>query len=163
MILFFYGITAFVSLLGGMIILSRSGASHGRAIACGLLAIAATEISYLIYYLRETLLALQAASFFELASISFFIISVISMERNISRNIQIVHWTRRGLILVCTLYGLTLLIYPEAYAYIHLDDVVVIDWLGRIQSFLIMVRCYCIYLDYGEHPQIFPRSQQKST
>ena len=67
-----------MSLLGGMIILSRSGATHGRAIACGLIAIAATEISYLIYYLRESLSALQAASFFELASISFFIISVIS-------------------------------------------------------------------------------------
>ena len=138
MILFFYGITALVSLLGGMIILSRSGASHGRAIACGLLAIAATEISYLIYYFRESLPALQAASFFELASISFFIVSVISMERNISRNIQIVHWTRRGLIMVCTLYGLTLFIYPEAYAYIPLDDVVIIGWLGRIQSLLIM-------------------------
>jgi len=138
MILFFYGITALVSLLGGMIILSRSGASHGRAIACGLLAIAATEISYLIYYLRESLPALQAASFFELASISFFIISVISMERNISRKIQLVNWTRRGLILTCTLYGLTLLIYPEAYASIHLDDVVIINWLGRIQSLLLM-------------------------
>jgi putative PEP-CTERM system histidine kinase len=138
MVLFFYGLTALVSLLGGMIILSRSGASHGRAIACGLLAIAATEISYLTYYLRESLSALQAASFFELVSISFFIISVISMERNISRKIQLVKWTRRGLILTCTLYGLTLLIYPEAYAYIHLDNAVIIDWLGRIQSLLLM-------------------------
>ncbi len=138
MILVFYGITALVSLLGGMIILSRSGASHGRAIACGLLAVAATEISYLIYYLRETLLALQAASFFELASISFFIISVLSMERNISRKIKLVRWTRRGLILTCTLYGLTLLIYPEAYAHINLNDEVIIDRLGRIQSLLIM-------------------------
>jgi putative PEP-CTERM system histidine kinase len=138
MILFFYGITALVSLLGGMVILSRSGASHGRAIARGLLAIAATEVSYLIFYLRESLLALQAASFFELASISFFIISVISMERNISRKVQFVHWTRQCLIVICALYGLTLLVYPEAYAYTHLDDAVFIGWLGRIQSLLLM-------------------------
>ena len=120
MILFFYGVTALVSLLGGVVILSRSGAAHGRAIACGLISIAAIEVCHFIYYLSGSLSALQAASFFELASISFFIVSVMLMEKNISKRAQLVIWTRRGLTLICTLYGLTLFIYPEAYADITL-------------------------------------------
>ncbi len=138
MILFFYGITAFVSLLGGMVILSRSGASHGRAIACGLLSIAAAEISYLIYYLRESLYALQSASFFELASVSFFIVSVLSMEQSLSRKTLLARWTRRSLALICCLYLLALFIFPDAYALIHIQGSAIMGWLGRLQSLLLM-------------------------
>ena len=139
MILFFYGLTALVSLLGGMVILSRSGASHGRAIACGLLSIAAIEISNIVFFLRDSLAAIQAASFFELASISFFIVSVLSMEKNISRKTQLTRWTRRGLTLICTLYLMALFIFPDAYAYTLIPGSAILGMLGRIQSYLLMV------------------------
>jgi len=138
MILFFYGITALVSFLGGMVILSRSGASHGRAIACGLISIAATETSYIAYLLRDSLHALQSASFFELMSICFFIISVLSMEKNISRRTLLIQWTRRCLALVCSMYLIALFIFPDAYA-IVVNGSAVLGRLGRIHSFLILV------------------------
>ena len=99
----------------------RSGATHGRVIACGLISIAAIEICHLIYYTCEFLPALQAASFFELASITFLSCLFFSWRRTYQERAQLVIWTRRGLTRICSVYGLTLLIYPEAYADITLN------------------------------------------
>ena len=97
MIPLIYFMTALVSLLGGMVILSRSGASHGRSFACGLLCIAGSEGSYLLFYLRESLAAIRVASLFELCSIVCFIVAVVSMERSMAKKTRIILWTRRSL------------------------------------------------------------------
>jgi hypothetical protein len=81
MVLFIYSVTALVSILGGMVILSRSGASHGRAIALGLLSIGAAELGYLVFHLKDSLAAIRVASWFELSTICCFIVAVISMKR----------------------------------------------------------------------------------
>ena len=139
MVLLFYAVTALVSLLGGMIILFRSGVPHGRAIAVGLLSIASLEISYLVFSLWDTLSALQVASFFELSAISSFTVSVISMEKRLSRKAGLVTWTRRALILTCILYAIALVTFPDAYAEMHLSGVVVIWWLGKLQSIVLLL------------------------
>lgn len=136
---FIYSLTALVSLLGGMVILSRSGASHGRAIACGLLCVAGTELGYLLFHLRDSLAAIQVASLFELSSISCFIVAVVSMEKSLSRNRLLVLSTRRGLFLVCVLYAAALWFFRWDYAYFHPSGMVVIGWLGRVQSLLLLV------------------------
>ncbi|HWR69395.1 MAG TPA: XrtA/PEP-CTERM system histidine kinase PrsK [Desulfomonilia bacterium] len=134
-----YSITVLVSLLGGMVILSRSGASHGRAIATGLLCIAATDLSYLVFLIRESLTAIQVASFFELASISCFIVAVIFMEKSLSKKRLLVLWTSRGLTLTCILYAVMLWIFRWDYAFFHPQGMVVIGWLGHVQSVLLLV------------------------
>ena len=139
MTIFIYCITALVSLAGGMVILSRSGASYGRAIASGLLCIAATELSYLLFHVRESLTAIQVASFFELASISCFIVAVISMEKSLSKKTLLVLWTRRGLTLACFLYAIILWIFRWDFALFHPHGVVAMGLLGHIHSFLLLV------------------------
>jgi putative PEP-CTERM system histidine kinase len=137
--LFFYGVTAFVSLLGGIIILSRSGAYHGRVIAFGLLCIALLEICYILFYVREYAPALRAASVFELFIISAFTVSIITMEKGILRNTRRVTWLRRSLIAICLLYAAALFVYPVEYAFINLDGTVILGWLGKIHSILILI------------------------
>ena len=139
MVLLFYAVTALVSLLGGMVILFRSGVPHGRTIAIGLLSIASLEISYLVFSLWDTLPALQVASFFELTAISSFTVSVISMEKRLSRKANLVTLTQRALILICVLYAIALVTFPEAYAQMHLSGVAVIWWLGKLQSIVILL------------------------
>jgi putative PEP-CTERM system histidine kinase len=135
--LLFYGMTAIVSLLGGIVILSRSGTHHGRAIALGLLLIALLETCYMVFYLRTSLLALQTASLLELAAISSFMVSVISMEKGILKKTRLINWMRRSFVLICILYSAALLSYPEEYARLNLQDTVVLRGLGKLQSILI--------------------------
>jgi len=137
--LLFYGMTAFVSFLGGMIILSRSGAYHGRVIAFGLLSVALLEVCHILFYAKGYVPALRAASVFELFTISAFTISTISMERSILRNISLVNLTRRSLIFVCLLYTAALLVYPEEYAFVSLDEIVITGWLGKLHSILLLM------------------------
>jgi hypothetical protein len=134
-----YCLTALVGLAGGMVILSRSGVSHGRAIACGLLSIAATELGYLVFHVRDSLTAIQVASFFELVSISFFIAAVMSMERNLAKKTRLISWTRRGLALACLLYALALWAFRFDFAFFHPHGVVAIGRLGHVQSLLLLV------------------------
>jgi len=134
-----YGMTALVSLLGGMVILSRSGAPHGRATAFGLLSIAFLEFCYLAFSLTGTVLALRVASFFELSTISFFIVSALSMEKSISRKIRLVVWTRRSLVVMCMLYALALTSFPNAYARLNIENLVVGGWLGKPESVLVLL------------------------
>ena len=134
-----YCLTALVGLAGGMVILSRSGVSHGRAIACGLLSIAATELGYLVFHVRDSLTAIQVASFFELVSISFFIAAVMSMERNLAKKARLISWTRRGLALACLLYALALWAFRFDFAFFHPHGVVAIGRLGHVQSLLLLV------------------------
>lgn len=134
-----YALVALVGLAGGMVILSRSGASHGRAIACGLLCIAATEASYLVFHIRESITAIQVASFFELASISCFIVAVISMEKSLSKKTLLVLWTRRGLTLACLIYALVLWFFRWDFAFLHPHGVVAIGRLGHVQSILLLM------------------------
>lgn len=137
--LLFYGMTAFVSFLGGMIILSRSGAYHGRVIAFGLLFIALLEICYILFYIKGYVPALRAASVFELFTISAFTIFTITMEKGILRNIGLVNLIRHSLIFICLLYTAALLVYPEEYAFISLDATIIMGWLGKLHSILILI------------------------
>ncbi|HPI93707.1 MAG TPA: PEP-CTERM system histidine kinase PrsK [Deltaproteobacteria bacterium] len=138
MTVFIYSFTALVSLLGGLVILSRSGASHGRAIACGLLCIAGTELGYLLFHLRDSLAAIQVASLFELSSISCFIVAVISMEKSLSGKRLLVLSVRRGLFVICVLYAAALWFHRWDYAYFHPSGMVAIGWLGWVQSLLLL-------------------------
>jgi hypothetical protein len=139
MILFIYSVTALVSILGGMVILSRSGASHGRAIALGLLCIGAAELGYLVFHLKDSLAAIRVASWFELSTICCFIVSVISMEKSLSKKTLLILWARRSLIFCCALYAGMLGIHPNAYASLHEQGMVVVGWLGRAHSILVLM------------------------
>jgi hypothetical protein len=139
MILFIYSVTALVSILGGMVILSRSGASHGRAIALGLLCIGAAELGYLVFHLKDSLTAIRVASWFEFSTICCFIVSVISMEKSLSKKTLLILWARRSLIFCCALYAGMLSIHPNAYVSLHEQGMVVVGWLGRAHSILVLM------------------------
>lgn len=134
-----YCITALVSLAGGVVILYRSGAEHGRAIASGLLCIAATVLGYLFFYAKESLAAIHVASFFEIASISFFIVAVMSMEKSLSKKTRLILWTRRSLTFACLIYAAILWMFRYDFAYFHAQGVIAIGWLGHAQSLMLLI------------------------
>ena len=107
-----FTVTAMVSLLGGMLVLSRSGARHGRAMAAGLLLLSGAEICYLLFLYQSSLAALAWATFFEMSCAGAFLVSVTSMEQRIGRNTRLITWELRLLVAACALYGVLALVSP---------------------------------------------------
>lgn len=109
-----FSATAMISLLGGMLILSRSGARHGRAMAAGLLFLSGAEVCYLLFLFRSSLAVLAWATFFEMSCAGAFLVSVTSMEQRLTRNTRLIAWELRLLTAVCALYGALALFSPGA-------------------------------------------------
>ena len=133
-----YALCALVSGSGGMVILARSGIRSGRIIAVSLLFLAFVQACSFLFVLMDSVAALRLASLFQLCAISALIASVMSMERRISRNTNLVTWAYRSMVALCVLYAAGVLARPEAILSIGEQGFPVLGALGRIQSMFVL-------------------------
>ena len=142
--LFIYLITALISFAGGMVILARSGARYGRIVAFGLIFLAVFELCYFFTYLWNSFTPLRIASFFELACISAFILSVTSMETRLSQKSRVISWQKYSAITLCILFGAALGFVPEAYLTLSAEGYIVLGWLGKAHAIISLICCVIV-------------------
>ncbi|HOD69550.1 MAG: Globin-coupled histidine kinase [Deltaproteobacteria bacterium ADurb.BinA179] len=133
-----FSITALISFVGGMVILSRSGARYGRSMAVGLLFLSAAEIFYILTLHQDSIAFLRFASFFEMASAGAFLLSVTSMESGLSRSKPLILWERRLLVAACITYGALALSFPLQTFTRDLEGLIRIGWIGKAQAIFII-------------------------
>ncbi|HHO76396.1 MAG TPA: PEP-CTERM system histidine kinase PrsK [Deltaproteobacteria bacterium] len=143
--LFIYSMTMLIAFAGGTVILARSGEKYGRILAFGLLFLSLFELCYLLNIIWNYPLWLLIASFFELACLCAFTMSVTSMERSIARKRPFVSWLSRSMIIICLIYGACLVFFPEAYLEINQEGYYVLGMLGKSHAAFILI-CGVIFI-----------------
>ncbi len=137
--LLIFSVPALISLLGGVIILARSGARYGRTIAIGLLFLSFTETAYALFSLTDSLAFLRIASFFEASSTAAFLLSVTLMEKGLSKNRALIKWEQYLLSIFCILYGALVLYLPEHALSWGIEGAIHLGWITKVQSVFILI------------------------
>lgn len=137
--LLIFSVPALISLLGGVIILARSGARYGRTIAIGLLFLSFTETAYALFSLTDSLAFLRIASFFEASSTAAFLLSVTLMEKGLSKNRALIKWEQYLLSIFCILYGALVLYLPEHVLSWGIEGAIHLGWITKVQSVFILI------------------------
>ncbi|HOM29086.1 MAG TPA: PEP-CTERM system histidine kinase PrsK [Deltaproteobacteria bacterium] len=138
---FFFSLpAAAVCLLGGAIILVRSGARSGRALACGLLAVSAVQACDSVFLLgRNQILAAQAASVFELVGAGCLVCAMIGMERGLASRGRLMRAASVGVTALCAGYACILVFTRASFALFSPEGAIALDRLGRAHAVALLL------------------------
>ncbi len=137
--LLIFSVPALISLVGGVIILARSGARYGRTIAIGLLFLSFTETAYALFSFTEQLIFLRIASVFEVSGSAAFLLSVVLMEKGLSKNRALIGWGQYLLSFFCILYAALVAYLPEHVLSWAIVGGIHLGWIVQLQSVFILI------------------------
>jgi putative PEP-CTERM system histidine kinase len=136
-------LSALVCLFGGVLILMRSGASAGRAIACGLLALTAVQVCSVVLLCNGiATTAASVSSLFELMVVCCLTVAMVLVERGISSRPSVVIAVVYGLAGLCFLYGGALLLAGRyGFAVPVQGRVLALGGIGKAHAVLLLLCC----------------------